>query len=85
MVLIEALTYGLPVLSTQVCGYASHVADAGCPLLSAEPTIDEMATKLNLLIEQRDAIVEKIIAWRDQPGRDDTASVILTKIEHSLS
>ncbi|HKL26846.1 MAG TPA: glycosyltransferase, partial [Desulfuromonadales bacterium] len=29
MVLLEALTYGVPVLVTDVCGYAFHITEAG--------------------------------------------------------
>jgi len=37
MVLIEALTYGLPVLVTDVCGYAFHVERAGAGRLVPSP------------------------------------------------
>jgi UDP-glucose:(heptosyl)LPS alpha-1,3-glucosyltransferase len=37
MVLVEALTYGLPVLVTDVCGYAFHVEDAGAGEVVSSP------------------------------------------------
>jgi UDP-glucose:(heptosyl)LPS alpha-1,3-glucosyltransferase len=37
IVLIEAMTAGLPVLVTEVCGYASHVAAAGAGLVLPSP------------------------------------------------
>ena len=36
-VLLEALVAGLPLLVTEVCGYAHHVLDAACGLVSPEP------------------------------------------------
>lgn len=36
-VLIEAVVAGLPVLATEVCGYAEHVAASGCGRLIADP------------------------------------------------
>lgn len=36
-VLVEALTHGLPVLTTETCGYAFHVQKAGAGVVMAEP------------------------------------------------
>jgi UDP-glucose:(heptosyl)LPS alpha-1,3-glucosyltransferase len=36
-VLLEALAMGVPVLTTDVCGYASHIAAAGAGVVLAEP------------------------------------------------
>jgi len=36
-VLIEAMASGLPVLATDICGYAFHVRDAGAGLLLSSP------------------------------------------------
>lgn len=36
-VLLEALVAGLPLLVTEVCGYAHHVTDADCGLVAPEP------------------------------------------------
>ncbi len=36
-VLLEAVVAGLPVLTTAVCGYASHVAEAGAGIVVGEP------------------------------------------------
>ena len=36
-VLLEALVAGLPLLVTEVCGYAHHVLDADCGLVAPEP------------------------------------------------
>ena len=37
IVLVEAIAAGLPVLVTEVCGYAPHVAAAGCGAVFSEP------------------------------------------------
>lgn len=37
IVLLEAITAGLPVLTTAVCGYAHYIADANCGVVIAEP------------------------------------------------
>lgn len=37
IVLLEAITAGLPVLTTAVCGYAHYVADANCGVVIEEP------------------------------------------------
>lgn len=37
IVLVEAIAAGLPVLVTEVCGYAPHVAAAGCGVVLSEP------------------------------------------------
>ncbi|EFO0625480.1 lipopolysaccharide glucosyltransferase I [Escherichia coli] len=41
IVLLEALTAGLPVLTTAVCGYAHYIADANCGTVIAEPFSQE--------------------------------------------
>ena len=37
IVLLEAVTAGLPVLTTSVCGYAHYIADANCGAVMNEP------------------------------------------------
>jgi len=37
MILLEALTAGLPVLATDVCGYAFHIQQAGAGRVLASP------------------------------------------------
>ncbi|EFB7643754.1 TPA: lipopolysaccharide glucosyltransferase I [Escherichia coli] len=41
IVLLEAITAGLPVLTTAVCGYAHYIADANCGTVIAEPFSQE--------------------------------------------
>lgn len=37
IVLLEAITAGLPVLTTDVCGYSHYIADANCGITIEEP------------------------------------------------
>ncbi|MBN2706555.1 MAG: glycosyltransferase family 4 protein [Deltaproteobacteria bacterium] len=46
-VLIEALAAGLPVLTTDVCGYSGHIRQAQAGLVLASPFLQE---RLNLLL-----------------------------------
>lgn len=50
IVLLEALVAGLPLLVTEVCGYAHHVAEAKCGLVAPEPfdqqTVNEQLTQM---------------------------------------
>jgi len=48
MVLVEALTAGLPVLTTDVCGYAFHIANAGAGIVLSSP-YDQSACNRALL------------------------------------
>ena len=41
MILLEALTAGLPVLTTDICGYASHIARANAGRILASPFSQE--------------------------------------------
>ncbi|EHG5983810.1 lipopolysaccharide glucosyltransferase I [Escherichia fergusonii] len=41
IVLLEAITAGLPVLTTAVCGYAHYIADANCGTVIADPFSQE--------------------------------------------
>ena len=80
MVLTEALTHHLPTLCTELCGYASHTIAAGCLHLSNKPNIDEIATKVMDSLARRETIIPKIKAWCSEPGRYETADLMLAKI-----
>jgi UDP-glucose:(heptosyl)LPS alpha-1,3-glucosyltransferase len=47
-VLIEAMASGLPVLATDICGYAFHVRDAGAGLLVPSPFRQQIFNELLL-------------------------------------
>ena len=46
IVLLEAVTAGLPVLTTSVCGYAHYIADANCGEVIAEPFRQEALNEI---------------------------------------
>lgn len=52
IVLIEAMTAGLPVLVTEVCGYATHVAKANAGVVLPEPyQQQDMNQALTMMLE----------------------------------
>ena len=54
MVLIEALTFGLPVLVTDVCGYAFHVKDAAAGDVFESPFVQKMfSDKLSQMLKAK--------------------------------
>ena len=85
MVLIEALTYGLPVLCTDNCGYAQYVSAAGCPTLPANSSPQDIAKKVDLALSSREALSSKIHDWASNPTRYNTAQIMLDKMKKSLS
>lgn len=48
IVLLEAVTAGLPVLTTSVCGYAHYIADANCGEVIVEPFRQEALNEILL-------------------------------------
>lgn len=61
LVLLEALVAGLPLLVTEVCGYAHHVTDADCGLVAPEP-FDQQA--FNQQLAQMLSDDEARAAWQ---------------------
>ncbi|MCF3802709.1 glycosyltransferase, partial [Salmonella enterica subsp. enterica serovar Weltevreden] len=55
IVLLEAITSGLPVLTTSVCGYAHYFVDANCGEAMPEPF-------------RQDALNEGLLSARSQPS-----------------
>ena len=60
MVLVEALTAGLPVLTTDTCGYAFHITKAGAGIVLPSPFSQEACNRA--LTEMLTS--EKISVWR---------------------
>lgn len=58
IVMVEALTAGLPVLVTAVCGYADHVKAANAGIVLAEPfnQLDSDAALLSMLTSSENAL-----------------------------
>lgn len=48
IVLLEAVTAGLPVLTTCVCGYAHYIVDANCGAVIDEPFRQEALNEILL-------------------------------------
>ena len=61
-VLVEALSFGLPVFATEVCGYASHIIAAQAGRTFREP-FDQAAFDRAL---QEALSTDQIPVWRDQ-------------------
>lgn len=65
MVLVEALTYGLPVLVTDICGYAFHIARAAAGRLLPSPfkvqqfnqALEEMLTSDQMAVWRNNGLV----------------------------
>lgn len=45
MVLVEALTFGLPVLTTDICGYAFHIVKANAGIVLSSPFDQEQCNR----------------------------------------
>ena len=61
MVLLEALAAGLPVITTQICGYAHYVAQASAGMVMPEPFVQQ---HLNQALA--DGLENKLTHWREQ-------------------
>jgi UDP-glucose:(heptosyl)LPS alpha-1,3-glucosyltransferase len=77
MVLLEALTYGLPVLCTENCGYAQAISDAGCTILSKQCSTEEFSHKILHTLNFQPTLKQSIQEWASQSGRYDAARIIL--------
>ena len=67
-VLLEAITYGLPVLATKVCGYAHHIGKAEAGLVLRSPfRQEELNAKLAEMIvsEKRDELHANWLKYGD--------------------
>lgn len=62
IVLLEAITAGLPVLTTAVCGYAHYIADANCGAVIAEPFHQE---ELNAILRKALTQYSLRMAWAE--------------------
>lgn len=84
MVLVEALSYGLPVTCTRLCGYAPHVADAGGTLLSQQCPPAELTTSITHMLASLPELQEKALNWAANPQHFQTADLILQSMRDSL-
>jgi UDP-glucose:(heptosyl)LPS alpha-1,3-glucosyltransferase len=77
MVLLEALTYNLPVLCTENCGYASTVEEAGCPPFHKEASTAELSSNILKALASAQGSKNLIPYWLSDEDRYSTANVIL--------
>lgn len=75
IVLIEAMTAGLPVLVTDVCGYAPHVAEADAGVVLATPYSQ---------IEMNEALADMLASTQQTKWRDNGMRYT-RNIEHASS
>lgn len=85
MVLVEALSYGLPVTCTQLCGYAPHVKNAGGTLLSPDCPASEITSTVNTMLDSQHQLREQALDWAKNPEHFQTAERILQPMRDSLS
>lgn len=62
IVLLEAIAAGLPVITTSVCGYGHHIADAECGAVISEPFDQE---KLNSILYTALTERERLNKWAE--------------------
>lgn len=84
MVLLEALTYGLPVLCTKPCGYATHVAETGCPLLDKDCPTDMLAQQITYVLGEQPRLRSQCLEWASGPSRYHTAELMLDTMRQSV-
>lgn len=85
MVLIEALTYKLPVLCTENCGYAAAVEEAGCKPLSKEASTEEIASRIQDTLPPSNALKSSIHHWPTQDSRYNSAELMLDHMRDQLA
>ncbi|MEZ0287831.1 MAG: glycosyltransferase, partial [Methylophilus sp.] len=84
-VLLEAMASGLPVLTTDVCGYAPHIASAGAGMVLASPFSKQALnrTLATALTSDRERLSQAGLSYaaqlmRDNPGKAEAR--ILTQL-----
>jgi UDP-glucose:(heptosyl)LPS alpha-1,3-glucosyltransferase len=83
MVLLEALTYNLPILCTENCGYASTVIEAGCIPLKELSTPPEIASRIDSQLTDIKCTIPAIQQWISKDERYAVAEVILHNMHNS--
>ena len=68
-VILEAMVAGLPMLVTDVCGYAKYVAQSGAGVVMTSPfnqqALNEQLTSM-LLDEKKSELIERALAFSDR-------------------
>lgn len=84
MVLVEALSYGLPVTCTALCGYAHYVKEAGGSLLSENCPPEEITKVATEMLTHLPELRQQALAWSTNPSHYQTADLILLSMRNSL-
>jgi len=80
MVLLESLTYGLPVLCTKDCGYAVHIEASGAGVSYSQQESENELSKLiqkSLEPSTLNKLKKKALKYSDTPSRYETANIML--------
>ena len=85
MVLIESLTYGLPVLCTENCGYAQAVAESGCPPLNSSCSASHLSERISQSLSNISKLHELTQKWLTNSADFETASLILDTLRSNPS
>lgn len=76
IVLLEAITAGLPVIVTEVCGYASYIEQAQCGIVIHEPFEQEVLNKaLSDSLQNKGQLAQWIYNARDFADTEDLYSL----------
>lgn len=81
MSLVEALGFGIPVISTFVGGTAEVVEDGVCGILCQPGDIQSIARALEKLVNDRDLRIQMGLAGWKRAKSNFTAEVVLGKLE----
>lgn len=84
MVLLESLTYHLPVVCTENCGYAQFIEEAGCQPVNEGSDEDELAASIQQHLDQNEQLQQSIENWLTTENRYNTADIMLENIRASL-
>jgi UDP-glucose:(heptosyl)LPS alpha-1,3-glucosyltransferase len=77
MVLLEALTYKLPVLCTENCGYAAAVEEAGCSPVPHNISTNNLSIHISMRVPASQETSDRIEAWLSTHANFKTANSIL--------
>ena len=83
MVLLEALTYRLPVVCTENCGYAQYVSEAGCQTVSQDCGVEELAKSIAQHLSNHEALQQSITQWLEAKDRYNTANIMLKRMRET--
>lgn len=83
--IMEAISCGIPVIATAVGGNPEIVSEKNGKLLSANPTVDEIAAAIFSILDNPDLAVEKRQGsrrvWQDQYNADSNFQVFADRLK----